>query len=301
MRREGRRQFLQGGLGLAGAGLLAGCGLVPARYLWGSGPRHIGYLGAGSLTSSEPMLAGFRTGMAALGYVEGQDVVFEARYADGRVDALPALAAELVALPVDVILTDGDVPMIPAQQATKTIPVVFTQANDPVADGYVASMARPGGNLTGLTGLAAQEEAKRLQLLTEVAPSMARVAVLWPGLQVARFRQIEDAGPALGLQILSLTLNRPDDLEATLTSAIVWHTDGLIVIGAGGIMGPMIPRIVKVAAQNVRTWARDVRDAAINFREQSVKLCALYHKSITAQLVGGFVSLSNEPTYIYRR
>jgi putative tryptophan/tyrosine transport system substrate-binding protein len=245
-----RRRMLQGSLGLAGLGLLAGCGLAPARSLWGPGPRRIGVLLPGGSTSAAENYAAFRAGLAELGYVEGQGVVLEARYADGKIAALPALAAELVALPVDVILTDGTTAIGPALQATRTIPIVAANAIDPVADGFVASMARPGGNLTGLTSLLVDEEAKRLQLLKEVAPSMTRVAVLWPSPQAVRFRQIENAAPSLGLQVLSLILDRPDDFEVSMTTAIAGHADGFIVIGAAGIYGPLVPRIVEVAAQN---------------------------------------------------
>ena len=245
-----RRRLLQGSLALAGLGLLAGCGLTPGHGLWRPGPRRIGYLSTGSPTSAAPWLTAFRAGLAELGYVEGQDVVIEARYADGRPETLPSLAAELTALPVDVVLTDGNLGIRTARQATTTIPVVFTLADDPVADGIVASMGRPGANLTGLTTQSGQEEAKRLQLLREIAPSMTRVAVLWPTAVAARFWQVEAAAPAMGLQILSLLLDRPDDLDAILTSAIAGRAEGLIVIGAGGLFGPLVPQIVEFAAQN---------------------------------------------------
>src|SRR5215213_9378470 len=135
-----RRRMLQGSLGLAGSGLLAGCGLAPVTGLWGHGPRRIGVLLPGSPTSGAENYAAFRAGLAELGYVEGQGVVLEARYADGKLDALPALAAELVALPVDVIFTDGPTAIGPLLKATRTIPIVIANAGDPVADGFVASM-----------------------------------------------------------------------------------------------------------------------------------------------------------------
>src|SRR5262249_43412784 len=161
--------------------------LTPVRSLWGSRPRSIGYLSAGTPSSAAENYAAFRGGLADLGYVEGQDVVHEARYANERAERLPALAAGLVARPVDVLLTDGNRAIAAARQATTTIPVVFATGNEPVADGFVASISRPGGNLTGLTVLAEQEDAKRLQLLREVSPSMRRVAVIWPSAQVVRF------------------------------------------------------------------------------------------------------------------
>src|SRR5262249_50757345 len=136
-------------------------------------------------------------------------------------------------------------------QAARPTTIDAANAGEPVAEGFVASMARPGGNLTGLTGTSVEEEAKRLQLLKEIAPSMTRVAVLWPGLpQILRFRQVENAAPSLGLQILSMIVERPDEIEPALTSAITGRADGLLAIGAAGIMGPYIPRIVEVVAQN---------------------------------------------------
>src|SRR4051812_43258175 len=126
---------MRGGLALAGAALLTGCGVVSVRSLWGAGPRRIGYLSAATPSTAAENYAAFRAGLADLGYVEGQGVVHEARYANERAERLPALAAELVALPVDVIVTEGNRAIAAARQATTTIPVVFTIANDPVADG----------------------------------------------------------------------------------------------------------------------------------------------------------------------
>jgi putative ABC transport system substrate-binding protein len=245
-----RRRMLQGSLCLAGSGLLAGCGLLPTPDLWRRSPNRIGVLLSGTSSTTAEHLSAFRAGLADLGHVEGQDVVLETRHADGKLDALPTLAAELVTRPVDLILADGPVSIGPLLQATRTIPIVAANAGDPVADGVVASMARPGGNLTGLTQFLADEEAKRLQLLQEVAPSLTRVAVLWPSPQTARFHQVETAAPVLGLQILSLILDRPDDLESSLTSAIAGRADGLLLIGAAGIMGPLVPRIMEAAVQN---------------------------------------------------
>ena len=251
MRGQSRRQIIQSGLGLAGAGLLAGCGLAPVSRLWRRGPHRIGYLSVATPSSAEENYAAFRAGLAELGYVEGEDIVFEVRYSDGRQDALPALASELAALHADVIVTDGGNRAFAAtRQASTTIPVVFTIANDPVADGIVASASRPGGSLTGLTVLAEQEDAKRLQLLRDVSPNMQRVAVIWPSAQVVRFQPVQNAAPALGLQIVSVNLDGPDDLGPALTSAIAGQADGLILFGAAGGLAPMIPRIVEFAAQN---------------------------------------------------
>ena len=145
----------------------------------------IGYL-APDLAASTRLKEAFRQGLRDLGYVEGRNVVIEYRDAEGKVERLPALAAELVALKVDVLVTGGGTrTALAAKQATKTIPIVFASAPDPVTDGLVTSLARPGGNVTGLSGLAAELVGKRLEQLKQAVPGVSRVAVLWqPGLGV---------------------------------------------------------------------------------------------------------------------
>ena len=119
----------------------------------------------------------FRQGLRELGYVEGKNIVFELRYADGKLDRLPALASELVRLNADIIVTAGASPTRAAKAATSTIPIVMTQVGDPVGSGFVASLARPGGNITGLSILAPELSGKRLELLKEIIPKLSRVAV----------------------------------------------------------------------------------------------------------------------------
>src|ERR1700693_3307098 len=142
----------------------------------------IGYLST-NLAGNPRLHEAFRQGLRDLGYVEGRNVVIEYRDAEGKFERLPALAAELVALKVDVIVAaDGTPPALAAKQATKTIPIVFAFAGDPVTSGLVTSLARPGGNVTGLTGLGPELVGKRLELLTQAVPGVSRVAVLWqPG------------------------------------------------------------------------------------------------------------------------
>ena len=120
----------------------------------------------------------FRQGLRELGYVEGKNIVIEWRFAEGKLDRLPALAAELVRLKVDVIVTGGSTATRAAKEATITIPIVMTQDNDPVGNGFVASLARPGGNITGLSTLSPELSGKRLELLKEIVPKLSRVAVL---------------------------------------------------------------------------------------------------------------------------
>ena len=139
-------------------------------------PR-IGYLAAGSSSASSARIEAFRQGLRELGYVEGKNIVIEYRYAEGKLDRLPALAAELVRLKVDVIVTAGPTATRAAKEATTTIPIVMTQDTDPVGNGFVASLARPGGNITGLSTLTPEISGKQLELLKEIVPKLSRVAV----------------------------------------------------------------------------------------------------------------------------
>jgi putative ABC transport system substrate-binding protein len=138
----------------------------------------IGWLGAGPpLPEPDPSLAAFWQGLHDLGYVEGQNLVMEYRYAEGQVERLPDLAAELVQLPVDVIVAGGTAAIRAAQHATRTIPIVMAVAYEPVGEGLVASLAQPGGNITGLSWLGAELPGKRLELLKETVPQLTRIAV----------------------------------------------------------------------------------------------------------------------------
>jgi putative ABC transport system substrate-binding protein len=137
-------------------------------------PR-IGYLGAQSHSTASVRVDPFRQGLRELGYVEGRNIVIEWRFAEEKIDRLSALAAELGRLKVDIIVTAGRIPTRAAKEATSTIPIVMTQNSDPVANGFVASLARPGGNITGLSTLAPELSGKRLELLKEIVPKLSRV------------------------------------------------------------------------------------------------------------------------------
>ena len=140
-------------------------------------PR-IGYLVGASLSGVSARIEAFRQGLRELGYVEGKNIVIEYRYAEGKLDRLPALATELVSLKVDVIVTAGPADTRTAKEVTATIPIVMTQDPDPVASGFVASLPRPGGNITGLSMLAPELSGKQVELLKETVPKVSRVAVL---------------------------------------------------------------------------------------------------------------------------
>jgi len=173
----------------------------------------IGVLFFGS--RNQPHLESFLRGLRELGYVEGKNIVFEYRYAEGKSDRLRELAAELVHLKVDVIVTTTSVSAHAAQQVTKTIPIVIT-TGDPVGTGQAASLARPGGNITGLSALMPELSGKRLELLKETLPKITRVAVLWnPTVQPAvdAFKEIEVAAQVLSLKLHSLEVRSAEDIH----------------------------------------------------------------------------------------
>src|SRR6266571_1156860 len=163
----------------------------------------IGYL---SLIEDASLAEAFRQGLQALGYVEGKTIAIAYRFAEGKTERLPALAAELVQLPVDVIVAQATAVQA-AKNTTTTIPIVMVSGDDPVANGLVASLARPGGNITGVTGMATDLSGKQLELLKEAVPSLSRVAVLWNSLDASMtltFRGIQTAAQALGVIVQPL-------------------------------------------------------------------------------------------------
>jgi putative ABC transport system substrate-binding protein len=192
-------------------------------------PR-IGYLGVTELSGD----SAFRKGLRDLGYVEGQNIAVEYRYAAGKVDRLASLAAELVNLKVDVIVASGTQSIEAAKQATKTIPIVFPITPDPVKSGFVSSLARPGGNITGFSTLNPVLGGKRLELLKEVIPGITRVAVLWnptnPGSPDA-LKEIETVARSLGLTLQSLEVRGPDDFENAFRAAIRERAGAFTMLG----------------------------------------------------------------------
>jgi putative tryptophan/tyrosine transport system substrate-binding protein len=245
-----RRRFVQGSLALAGLGLLAGCGYLPPQVRRQARIPHIGFLLSSTRSAgNEPNVAAFLAGLRELGYIEGQTITIEYRVAEGREEALPELAADLVRQGVDILLVSSNPAVRAAQQATKTIPIVFAFASDPVAEGLIASLARPGGNATGLTQDAGDESAKRLELLKAVAPSLSRVATLGTKSAVSQFKQTDVAARAMGVQVLSLEAGSPEEVDPVLATAIGGHADGLIVI-ATAFFAALAPHILDFAAKN---------------------------------------------------
>jgi putative tryptophan/tyrosine transport system substrate-binding protein len=189
----------------------------------------IGYQGAGSPDENEEA---FRQGLRELGYVEGQNIVIEWRFAEGKLDQVPRNAAELVRLKVDVIVTGGAGDTRAAKAATSTIPIVMTNDNDPVGTGFVASLARPGGNITGLTSLSAELRGKLLELLKETLPRLSHVVALYgPGTQSSAVKETEVVARSLGLKLQSQVVKELDDLNRAFGAISKTRTGALIVVG----------------------------------------------------------------------
>ncbi|HEY7062575.1 MAG TPA: ABC transporter substrate-binding protein [Chloroflexota bacterium] len=252
-----RRRFVQGA-GVAGLGLLAACGQLPGQAApqapaQAQVPR-IGYLGQGSSEPS-PTRDVFFQSLRDLGYVDGQNIRIESRFTETQFERAPELAAELVGLPVDVLVVGGGRAVLAARRATDTIPIVMGFSSvDPVAEGLIASLARPGGNVTGVTASVqgAQFGAKRLELLRDALNGLTRVGVVWDEgdpITIARWGETRAAGETLGLQTLSLAVRGPDDVVAALEAAASEHLDALIVVH-NALTGDRRPMIIDRAARS---------------------------------------------------
>jgi len=198
----------------------------------------IGYLSGAKSDGQSARRETFRQGLRELGYVEEKNIVIEYRSAEGKLDRLPALAAELVRLKVDIIVTAGASATRPAKEATSTIPIVMTGDSDPVGSGIIASLARPGGNITGLSTLAPELSGKRLELLKEIVPSLSRVAVLGTSTQPGNaqgLKEIELAAKAFGVKVQYLDVLSPKDIETAFRAATKERADAMILVGSGVI------------------------------------------------------------------
>lgn len=195
-------------------------------------PR-IGFLGAASPSVLTARVEAFRQGLREFGYVEGKNIVIELRSAETKLDRLPALAAELVSLKVDVIVTAGPLPTRSAKEATSTIPIVMAFDTDPVGNRFVASLARPGGNITGLSDFAPEISGKGLDLLRETVQKISRVAVLGtstrPG-NAQSLKESELAAAALGIKLQHLDVLSSKDIETAFRAARNEHADGALVL-----------------------------------------------------------------------
>jgi putative tryptophan/tyrosine transport system substrate-binding protein len=244
-------------------------------------PR-IGFLGAASASALTGQLDAFRQGLRELGYVEGKNIVVEYRYADGKVDRVPELAADLVRLKVDVIVSYQTPSVLALKKASATIPIVFAMLSFPIENGIVATFARPGGNATGLTVLSEELNGKRLELLKEAAPKVTRIGVLSNlanPTQPLEWKEIQAAAQGLGLKLQSLGVRSANDFDSVFKAALEERTQALINLPEG-LLVEQLDRIVEFAARN--------------------KLPAMYSSPEFVQ-AGGLMSYSPIITDLWRR
>jgi putative ABC transport system substrate-binding protein len=213
----------------------------------------VGYLTGATPDGQSARIEAFRQGLRELGYVEGKNIIIEYRYAELKPDRLPALAAELVRLKVDVIVTSATGMTLAAKNATNTIPIVFTQDGDPVANGFVASLARPGGNITGLSNLSPEISGKQVELLKEIIPKLSRVAVLGPSVtnpsNAQRLREIERAAGAFKVKLQYLDVKNPHDIETAFRTVGKRHAEAVIVLPSS-IFNSHRTQIAKLAVKS---------------------------------------------------
>ena len=243
----------------------------------------IGYLLEGFPSGGTRLLEAFRQGMRDLGYIEGKDFVIEARWAEGDDKRLPALAAELVRLNVDIIVAAPTPPALAAHGATKSIPIVVAHMSDPIVAGLVANLARPGGNVTGLRSLSAELSGKRLELLKEAFPKISRVAVLGAGNNPGGRQQVrgmEAAAQVLGLELRLLDWKRPNPDFHGLSRAITEMRASALTMTSG-------------------TWQLDHLTQILDISAKS-RLPAIYPNGAFAD-AGGLLSYGIDWEYFHRR
>jgi ABC-type uncharacterized transport system substrate-binding protein len=216
-------------------------------------PR-IGYLSASaSLSAITARTDAFRQGLRELGYVEGKNIVIEWRSSEGKADRLPALAAELVRFKVDVIVTGGSTVTRAAREATSTIPIVMLQDSDPVGSGFVASLARPGGNITGLASLRSELSGKQTELLKEIIPKLSRVAIFGTSTDPANapsLRETELAAGTFGVKVQYLDVLRPKDIEIAFRAAGKGRADAVLVQVAGPVANSRRTEFAELAVKS---------------------------------------------------
>jgi putative ABC transport system substrate-binding protein len=193
----------------------------------------IGFLGNSTAALEANLVGPFREGLRDLGYVEGRNVLIEYRWAEGKYDRFPALIEELLARKVAVIVTAGTPATLAVKKATTSVPVVMTAVGDPVGTGIVPSLSHPGGNITGLTAISTEMDAKRLELLREVVPSVSHIALLWNAgspLQVLAEKQVQAAAQVLRMRVLSLGVKTEEEIKSALAVMARERPDALLVL-----------------------------------------------------------------------
>ncbi|MBI4490889.1 MAG: ABC transporter substrate-binding protein [Deltaproteobacteria bacterium] len=213
----------------------------------------IGYLLPSTPAAAAPNIEAFRQGLRELGYVEGKNVVLELRYGDARAERLPELARELAGLKVDVIVTATDVAIAAVKRETQTIPIVMANSTDPVGTGFVASLARPGGNVTGNSTMSPELSGKRLELLKEVVPGLSRVAFLWnPDVRgaVLDYKETEGVARSLDLSLQSVEVPRAENLDRAFSAVTKERAQALIVPGQNPVAFANRGQIASLAQRN---------------------------------------------------
>jgi len=233
-------------------------GAQPAGKVW-----RVGYLGISAVSPADPIWEAFRIGMREHGYTEGQNLIIERRYAEGREERYPSFVAELLALKVDIILTTSTQAALAAKAATSSIPIVLVGVQDPERTGLVASLGRPGGNVTGISNQLLEVQAKQYQLFKEALPRLARLGVLWNPTNEASalaWRETENQARALGMTAISGAIASPAELEPTLAAVAARRPDGLYV---SLTMTPYRQRIIEFAlSRRLPTLVSDRRWAS---------------------------------------
>ena len=246
---------------------------------------HVGYLTISSLSSNVARNEAFRRGMQELGYVEGKNIVLEWRSGDGKVERKNELVAEVVRHKVDVIVTSGPTMTRAAKQATATIPIVMAFDPDPVSNGFIAGLARPGENITGLSSLSPELSGKQLELLKEIVPRFSRVAVLGtsaePG-NAQAVREIELAAGAFGVKLQYLEIADPRDIEPAFQAAKKEQAGAMLVLQTP-VFNPKRKQIAELALQNrlpaIYPQSEWVDDGGL--MSHGVSFVALYHRAAT--------------------
>jgi putative tryptophan/tyrosine transport system substrate-binding protein len=213
----------------------------------------IGFLSVLHLSAMAERLDAFRQGLRELGYVERKNIVIEERYGEENPERVRELASEFVRLKVDVIVSGGNSSTQAAKKATNSIPIVMTQSSDPVAAGFIASLARPGGNITGLSTIAPEISGKRLELLKEIVPGLSRVAVFGtstsPG-NAQELREVEIAARALGVKVQYVDVLRPKDLETAFRAAAKGGADAILMITSGTVGSSQRKEMAEIAIKS---------------------------------------------------
>jgi putative ABC transport system substrate-binding protein len=239
-----RRRFVQGA-GVAGLGLVAGCGRLLGQAQQPTRAARVGVLFA-AVSPSSPEAAAFREGLLERGWREGQNIAIEYRSAEGREETLSELIAELLRLPVDVLVVVSEPAIRVARQATKTVPIVMSGSSDPISNGFIETLARPGGNVTGLSLLGARLHSKRLELLTEAVPGLAHVAAV--GTPEGE-PELRDAARLLGVRLQLLVVHSPGELDAALETATSENAGAIMTLGGPTVVAHL-PRIARLAREN---------------------------------------------------